>query len=163
VDESPVFPFRPQALAVYRDGPADRTARSPLVATRWPLVALAVLLLGSLAFAGTVRLPQAVDGTVTGTDGPYLVALFAGRLSPQPERGAEATVRGQHGPATLRVVRVETVEGDTGRWNIPPQVTRPVTVVLLTGHQEQLVGPISLRVAEPTLFQMLTGTGRTGR
>lgn len=163
MDEPPVFPFRPQALAAYRDAPPDQVTSSPLRATRWPLAALAVLLLGCLAFAGTVRLPQAVNGTVIGTDGPYLVAVFAGRLSPHPERGAEATVREEHGRTTLRVVRTETVEGDAGRWNIPPQVARPVTVVLLTGHSSQSLGPISLRVAEPTLFQLLTGAGRTDR
>lgn len=163
MDEPLVFPFRPQALAVYRDGLPGEVTRSPLRATRWPLAALAVVLLGCLAFVGTVRLPQAVNGTVIGTDGPYLVAVFAGRLTPQPEPGGEATVQRQHGRTALRVVRAEIVDGDAGRWDIPPQAARPITVVLLAGHSEQVLGQISLRVAEPTLFQMLTGAGKTVR
>jgi hypothetical protein len=142
VDE--LFPFRPQALAVYRGGLTDSAARSPLRATRWPLAALVVLLLACLAFAGTVRLPRAVTGTVIGTDGAHLVAVFPGRVTP----AGDATI----GRTTLRVVGVT---GDDRR--VPPQVPRPVTVVLLTGPPDLVLGPVNLRVGAPTLFEMLTG------
>lgn len=165
MDEPPVWPFRPQAIAVYRDGRPDDAARSPLRAARWPLAALVGLVLGCLAFAAVVRIPQAVHGTVVGTDGPHLVAVVPGRLAPAPEPGAPATLRHERGRATLRVVRVEVVVDAAAarRWKLPPEVPRPVTVVLLTGHPEEAFGQLSVRVADPTLLQLLPGLGRTMR
>lgn len=159
--EQPVWPFRAQAFAVYRDGRADGP-RSPLRAARWPLAVLAVLLSASIAFAAVVRVPQAVGGTVIGDDGQSLIAVFSGRLDPEPGVGASATLLQSGDEARLHVVSVEVVDDDASasRWGLPADVPRPVTVVLLSGGDRDAIGPVSVQVAAPTLLQMVPVLGR---
>ncbi|MGC4813322.1 hypothetical protein ACLQ29_22575 [Micromonospora sp. DT228] len=154
-----VWPYRPQALATYRGGVEDGPARSPIRSSRRPLVALAVLLLIGLGFAAVMRVPRTVDGVLIGADGANLVSMFAGRLDPEPVQGAEVTLVQEGGRATLRVVRAEVVVDDAAarRWNLPAEVARPVTVVLLSGGAQQAFGRLSLVVARPTLLELVPG------
>ncbi|WFE99973.1 hypothetical protein [Micromonospora sp. WMMD964] len=157
--EEQVWPYRPQALTSYRGGLHDGPARSPIRSSRRPLVALAALLVVCLGFAAVMRVPQAVEGAVIGADGSYLVSLFAGRLDPQPAQGTAVTLAQADGRTTLRVVRAEVVVDDAAarRWNIPAEVARPVTVVLLSGNAAQSFGRLSLVVANPTLLELVPG------
>lgn len=160
-----MLPFRPQALAVYREGLPGGVAPTPLRAARWPLVALVALLAVGAAFVAVVRVPQAVTGSVVGVDGGALVAVFPGSLDPLPAPGAEATLREEPGRPPLRVVRAELVvdAADAGRWGVPPQVARPLTVVLLAGDPQRASGQVSLVVATPTLLELIPGLERTTR
>lgn len=155
VAEPQVWPYRPQALATYRGGPAGEPVLSPIRSSRRPLAALAVLLVICLGFAAVMRVPRVADGAVIGADGAQLVSVFAGRLDPAP--GTEVTLVQDNGRTTLRVVRAVVVADDaTARqWNIPPEVARPVTVVLLSGDAKQTYGRLSLVVANPTLLEQV--------
>jgi hypothetical protein len=157
-----VWPFRPQAVAAYRDGPQG-PAPGGLRPARWPLLALLIFVVGSLVFAASVHVGRAVNGTVIRADGRYLVAVVPGRLHPAPATGAPARLIQRADQPTLRVARVEsiTTEAAARRWRISATVPRPVTVVLLTGvdRHESVLGPVSIRVADPTLLQALPSFG----
>jgi hypothetical protein len=154
-----VWPFRPEAIAAYRRTPQDRDPEAQLRPSRWPVVALVVLLAIGLAFAMSVRVARVADGTVMGASGPFLVAVVPGRLDPVPAAGAPARLS-RRPDQPLRVARVEAVTGaaDARRWGIPDAVPRPATVVLLTGGPDQhgqALGQVSIRVANPTLLRVL--------
>lgn len=165
VAEQQVWPYRPQALATYRGGVHDGPALSPIRSSGRPLVALAVLLLIGLGFAAVMRVPRTADGAAIGADGSNLVSMFPGRLDPEPVPGTEVTLVQEGGRATLRVVRAEVVVDDAAarRWNIPAEVARPVTIVLLSGETKQTFGRLSLVVANPTLLELVPGVGRVLR
>jgi hypothetical protein len=124
---------------------------------------LVVLLVVGAGFAAVVRVPRSAVAGPVGVRGAHLVAVAPGRLDPLPAAGMPARASGSSGWTTLSVVHAEIV-GDraaASAWNLPPAVPLPCTVVTLAGDIGSVTGRISVRVANPTVLQLVPGAVRS--